>query len=168
ILKASAIALKEFPALNSTTDGKSVRWHAQVHLGLAVEIKEGLVVPVIRNADSISFPELHARVIALVAKAKNGKLSPGEMSGSTFTVSNMGMLNVDSFTAIINPGESAIMAIASISSVPIVVKDEIKIRSIMKATVSSDHRIVDGAMAARFINRIKNQLEDMTQWTSMT
>ena len=167
ILKASAMALKEFPVLNSTTDGKSVRWHARVHLGLAVEVKEGLVVPVIRNADRISLPELHAQVIALVAKAKAGKLSPAEMMGSTFTVSNMGMLNIDNFTAIINPGESAILAIASAFSVPTVVRDEIKIRSIMKATISSDHRIVDGAMAARFINRIKDLLEDTTQWINM-
>jgi len=167
ILKASAKALKEFPALNSTTDGKSVRWHSRIHLGLAVDVKEGLVVPVIRNADTISFLELHEQVMALVARARNGKLSPAEMTGSTFTISNMGMLNIDNFTAIINPGESAILAIASIFDAPTVIKDEIKIRSIMKVTVSSDHRIVDGAMAARFINRIKNQLEDMTLWTNM-
>jgi pyruvate dehydrogenase E2 component (dihydrolipoamide acetyltransferase) len=167
ILKASAVALKEFPALNSTTDGKSVRWHSRVHLGLAVEVKEGLVVPVVRNADSISMGELHEQVMALVARARDGKLSPDEMAGSTFTVSNMGMLNIEDFTAIINPGESAILAIASIFPAPVAVKDEIKIRSMMKATVSSDHRIVDGAMAARFINRIKDQLEDMRLWTNM-
>jgi len=167
ILKASAIALTEFQAVNSTTDGKSVRWHAGVHLGLAVDVKEGLVVPVIRNADTISFSELHEQVIALVAKARDGKLKPGEMTGSTFTISNMGMLNVENFTAIINPGESAILAIASIFETPAAIKGEIKIRSIMKATVSSDHRIVDGAMAARFINRIKNLLEDTNKWTNM-
>ena len=167
ILKASSVALKEFPALNSTTDGKSVRWHSRIHLGLAVDVKDGLVVPVIRNADAISLSELHEQVVALVAKARNGKLSPNEMMGSTFTISNMGMLNVENFTAIINPGESAILAIASIFSAPTVVKDEIKIRSIMKATVSADHRIVDGAMAARFINRIKNQVEDTKSWISM-
>jgi len=167
ILKASANALKDFPDVNSTTDGKSIRWHAHVHLGLAVDVKEGLVVPVIRNADAISFLELHEQVIALVAKARNGKLKPNEMTGSTFTISNMGMLGVENFTAIINPGESAILAIASIFDVPTVVKDEIKIRSIMKATVSSDHRIIDGAMAARFINRIKDQLEDVKIWTNM-
>ena len=167
ILKASAKALKEFPALNSTTDGKSVRWHSRIHLGLAVEVKEGLVVPVIRNADSISFLELHEQVIALVAKARDGKLKPGEMTGSTFTVSNMGMLNIDNFTAIINPGESAILAIAGIFATPTVVKNEIKIRSIMKVTVSSDHRIVDGACAARFVNRIKDTLEDVKTWENM-
>ena len=171
ILKACAMALAEFPAVNSTIDGKngkSVRWHAKVHLGLAVDVKEGLVVPVIRNADAISFAELHEQAAALVAKARAGKLSPNEMTGSTFTISNMGMLNVDNFTAIINPGESAILAIASIFETPVAIKGEIKIRSIMKATVSSDHRLVDGALAAKFINRIKNLLEDIPQWTSMT
>ncbi|MFC1454189.1 dihydrolipoamide acetyltransferase family protein [Verrucomicrobiota bacterium] len=167
IVKASANALKEFPALNSTTDGKLVRWHSKVHVGLAVEVKEGLVVPVIRNADAISLGELHKRAKALVVKARDGKLSPDEMTGGTFTVSNMGMLNIDNFTAIINPGESAILAIASTFSVPTVVNNEIKIRSIMKATVSSDHRFVDGAMASRFINRIKDQLEDIKLWINM-
>lgn len=168
ILKACAIALTEFPAVNSTTDGKSVRWHAKVHLGLAVDIKEGLVVPVIRNADTISFSELHEQVMTLVAKARNGKLSPDEMTLSTFTVSNMGMLNVENFTAIINPGESALLAVASILPTPTVVKDQVLIRSVMKATLSCDHRILDGAIASHFINRIKNLLEDMTLWTSMT
>jgi pyruvate dehydrogenase E2 component (dihydrolipoamide acetyltransferase) len=167
ILKSSAMALEEFPEMNSTTDGKSVNWHAQIHLGLAVDVKEGLVVPVIRNAGAISFLELHEQVITLVAKARDGKLAPDEMTGSTFTISNMGMLNVDNFTAIINPGESAILAIASIFSVPVVIKNEIKIRSIMKATLSSDHRIVNGAVAARFVNRIKNQLEDVKTWINM-
>jgi pyruvate dehydrogenase E2 component (dihydrolipoamide acetyltransferase) len=167
ILKACATALSEFPAVNSVTDGKTIRWHARVHLGLAVEIKEGLVVPVIRNADTISLAELHERAVALVARARDGKLSPAEMTGSTFTVSNMGMLNIDNFTAIINPGESAILAVASTFPTPVAVKDKIKIRSIMKATLSSDHRLVDGAMAARFINRIKDLLEDVKTWTNM-
>lgn len=168
ILKASAVALKEFPAVNSTTDGKTVRRHSRMHIGLAVEIKEGLVVPVVRNADTISLSELHHEVATLVAKAREGKLTPGEMTGSTFTVSNMGMLNVENFTAIINPGESAILAVASIFSAPAVVGNEIVARSLMKITISADHRLVDGAMAARFLNRIKDMLEDTTQWISMT
>ena len=167
ILKACAGALVEFPAVNSTTDGKAVRWNSRVNLGVAVEIKEGLVVPVIRNAGAISLAELHEQAALLVARAREGKLAPDDMSGGTFTVSNMGMLNVDNFTAIINPGESAILAVGSIIPTPAAVKDEIKIRSIMKATVSSDHRLVDGATAARFINRIKDQLEDTQTWTNM-
>ena len=167
ILKASSIALTEFPAVNSTTDGKTVRWHSRVHLGIAVEIKGGIVVPVIRNADLISLSELHQQTTNLILKARNGKLSSDEMAGSTFTVSNMGMLGVESFTAIINPGESAILAVASILETAVVIKDRIVPRSIMKITISSDHRIVDGAMAARFVNRIKNMLEDTKSWTNM-
>jgi len=169
ILKSCALALKEFPALNSAIhgDGKSVKWHSNVHLGLAVDIKEGLVVPVIRNADRISLLELHEQTKALAAKARDGKLTPAEMSGGTFTISNMGMLNVENFTAIINPGESAILAVSSIIPTPVAVKGQIVARDIMKITVSSDHRLVDGACAARFVNRIKDLLEDTAKWTSM-
>jgi pyruvate dehydrogenase E2 component (dihydrolipoamide acetyltransferase) len=170
ILKACAAALRDFPAVNSAIDEKNarmVRRHARVHLGLAVDIKEGLVVPVIRNADTISLTELHERVMALAAKARDGKLKPAEMTGGTFTVSNMGMLNVENFTAIINPGESAILAVSSVIPAPTAVKNEIKIRSMMKITLSSDHRLVDGALAARFINRIKDLLEDTQTWASM-
>lgn len=171
ILKACALALKEFPALNSALDGeggKNIKWHSRVHLGLAVDVKEGLVVPVIRNADRIAFSELHERARTLTAKAREGKLPPAEMSGSTFTISNMGMLNVENFTAIINPGESAILAVSSIIPTPSAVKDQIVIRAIMKITLSSDHRLVDGALAARFVNRIKDLLEDTKTWTNMT
>jgi pyruvate dehydrogenase E2 component (dihydrolipoamide acetyltransferase) len=167
ILKACAIALKEFPAVNSVADGKTVKWHSRVHLGLAVEVKEGLVVPIIRNADTISLAELHENVTSLVAKARDGKLSPAEMTGSTFTISNMGMLKVENFTAIINPGESAILAVASIIPTPVVIKENLVIREIMKITLSSDHRMVDGAMAARFLNRIKDMLEDPETWKNM-
>jgi len=168
ILKSCALALKEFPALNSAIhDEKSVKWRSKVHLGLAVDVKEGLVVPVIRNADSISLSELHEQSKVLALKARDGKLTPAEMSGSTFTISNMGMLNVESFTAIINPGESAILAVSSIIPTPVAMKDQIAVRDIMKITVSSDHRLVDGACAARFVNRIKDLLEDTTTWTNM-
>lgn len=167
IVAACATALKEFPAVNSTTDGKSVRWHSRANIGLAVDIKDGLVVPVIRNAGAMKLPELHRKSAELVARARAGKLSPDDMSGGTFTVSNMGMLDVENFTAIINPGESAILAVSSIASVPAVVGGEIVARSMMKMTVSADHRLVDGATAARFANRIKKMLEDTNSWTSM-
>ncbi|MFH1477581.1 MAG: dihydrolipoamide acetyltransferase family protein [Verrucomicrobiota bacterium] len=167
ILKAVALALVEFPALNSSTDGRTTRWHSGVHLGLAVSIAEGLVVPVIRNAHDLSIAELHERAASLALKARDGKLTPDEMTGSTFTVSNMGMLNVDHFTAIINPGESAILAVASIRSMPVVRGGKIEIRAMMNITLSSDHRLVDGACAARFVNRVKNMLEDLELWKSM-
>src|SRR5208337_4671624 len=145
IVKAVALSLVEFPIVNSATDGKNVRWHSKVHLGLAVNLEQGLVVPVIRDADELSLAELHRRASELVAKARAGKLTPDEMSGSTFTISNMGMLDIENFTAIINPGESAILAVSSTLKQPVVKDDQIVVRDIMKMTLSSDHRIIDGA-----------------------
>jgi len=167
ILKAVALALVEFPALNSSTDGRATRWHSRVHLGLAVSIAGGLVVPVIRNAHDLSIAELHERTAGLARKARDGKLTPDEMTGSTFTISNMGMLDVENFTAIINPGESAILAVASTCPTPMVRDGKIEIRAMMKITLSSDHRLVDGACAARFVNRVKSMLEDLELWKSM-
>jgi len=167
ILKAVALALVEFPALNSSTDGRTTRWHSRVHLGMAVSIAEGLVVPVIRNAHDLSIAELHERAASLALKARDGKLTPDEMAGSTFTVSNMGMLDVDDFTAIINPGESAILAVASTRPTPVVRESKIEIRAMMKITLSSDHRLVDGSRAAGFVNRVKKMLEDLELWKSM-
>jgi pyruvate dehydrogenase E2 component (dihydrolipoamide acetyltransferase) len=164
IAEAVALSLVEFPIVNSTTDGKSVRWHSKVHLGLAVNLEQGLVVPVIRDAEELSLAELHDRASELVAKARGGKLTPNEMSGSTFTISNMGMLGIENFTAIINPGESAILAVSSTIKQPVVRDGQIVVRDIMKMTLSSDHRIIDGATAARFANAIKQKLEEISLW----
>jgi len=164
---ASVAALKEFPAFNSTTDGRTVRWSSRVHLGVAVALEEGLVVPVIRGADEMTLAEIGARAADLAAKARAGKLSPDEMSGSTFTISNLGMLEVENFAAIINLGEACILAVSSIVKQPVVRDDAIVIRPMMKMTVSSDHRLIDGAMAARFINAIKKRLEDTETWKSL-
>ena len=160
ISQAVILALKEFPEVNSSTDGKTIRRHRYVHLGLAVSLEEGLVVPVIRNADGLTLAELNARSQELAEKARAGKLTPDEMSGSTFTISNMGMLDVENFTAIINPGESAILAVSSATKKPVVREDKIVVRQLMKMTLSSDHRIIDGALAARFLNAIKAKLEE--------
>jgi len=164
ILKAVALSLVEFPIVNSTTDGKNVRWHSKVHLGLAVNLEQGLVVPVIRDADDLSLAELHDSASELAAKARAGKLTPDEMGGSTFTISNMGMLDIENFTAIINPGESAILAVSSTLQQPAVKDGQIVVRDIMKMTLSSDHRIIDGATAARFANAIKQKLEEISLW----
>lgn len=168
ILEAVVLALQEFPVVNSSTDGKSTTWHSAVHLGMATSVEEGLLVPVIRDAETLSLAELHDTAAALAVKARDGKLLPNEMSGSTFTVSNMGMLNVESFTAIINPGEAAILAVSSTLEKAVVRKGQIEARSIMKMTLSSDHRLIDGSMAAKFINVIKNKLEDVELWKSLT
>ena len=145
ISQAVVLTLKEFPEVNSATDGKTTRWNSHVHLGLAVSLEQGLVVPVIRNADELTLAELNARAKELADKARAGKLAPDEMTGSTFTISNMGMLDVENFTAIINPGESAILAVSSTLKKPVVRDDKVVVRSIMKMTLSSDHRIIDGA-----------------------
>jgi pyruvate dehydrogenase E2 component (dihydrolipoamide acetyltransferase) len=125
-------------------------------------------VPVIREAGRLTLTELHEASQALAAKAREGKLRPDEMSGSTFTISNMGMLNVENFTAIINPGESAILAVSSTLKRPVVRDEKVVVRSIMKMTLSSDHRIIDGAMAARFANAVKQKLENMELWKLLT
>jgi pyruvate dehydrogenase E2 component (dihydrolipoamide acetyltransferase) len=168
ISQAVVLALKEFPDVNSTTDGKTIRWNSHVHLGVAVSLEQGLVVPAIRNADELTLAELNARAKELADKARSGKLAPDEMTGSTFTISNMGMLGVENFTAIINPGESAILAVSSTLKKPVVRDDKVVVRSIMKMTLSSDHRIIDGAMAARFINAVKQKLEDIELWKLLT
>jgi pyruvate dehydrogenase E2 component (dihydrolipoamide acetyltransferase) len=168
ILKAVVQCLVEFPVLNSSTDGRSVRWNSRVNLGLAVSVEAGLVVPVIRNAQDLSIAALHDRAAALAAKARDGKLAPDEMAGSTFTVSNMGMLGVEAFTAIINPPEAAILAVASILPQAVVKDGQVVARQVMKMTLSSDHRLVDGALAARFVNALKARIEDLETWKRTT
>ncbi|MEI6085245.1 MAG: dihydrolipoamide acetyltransferase family protein [Verrucomicrobiota bacterium] len=168
ISQSVVLTLKEFSEVNSSTDGKTVRWNSRVHLGVAVSLEQGLVVPVIRNADELTLAEINTASKALAEKARAGKLAPNEMSGSTFTISNMGMLNVENFTAIINTGEAAILAISSTLPQPAVRNGQVVVRQIMKITLSSDHRIVDGAMAAKFINAIKAKLEDIELWKRLT
>jgi pyruvate dehydrogenase E2 component (dihydrolipoamide acetyltransferase) len=168
ILEAVVLTLVEKPAFNSVTDGRTVRWNSQVNLGMAVSLDAGLVVPVIRDASRLTLGELHDAAQSLALKAREGKLRPDEMTGSTFTISNMGMLNVENFTAIINPGESAILAVSSTVPTPVVLDGKVAVRNIMKITLSSDHRIIDGAQAAGFANAIKTKLEDMELWKSLT
>ncbi len=168
IFEAVIMALGEFPLLNSVSDGKTVRWHSSVDLGMAVALEEGLVVPVVRDAGEMSLLELHDAVKTLAEKARSSKLLPDEMSGSTFTVSNMGMMDVDNFSAIINPGESGILAVASTMAKAVVVNGKVAVRSIMKMTLSTDHRIVDGATGAAFVNAVKSKLEDIELWKSLT
>jgi pyruvate dehydrogenase E2 component (dihydrolipoamide acetyltransferase) len=167
ILEAVVLALEEFPAVNSTTDGRTVTWRGDVDLGVAVSVENGLVVPVIRAAQTLSLAELRDRAKALADKARAGKLTPDEMTGSSFTVSNMGMLDVDSFAAIINPGEAGILAVASGREAPAVVNGEVRIRTRMAMTLSADHRIVDGATGARFANAIRTKLENVGLWKSL-
>jgi len=159
IIKATALSLREFPMLNSECDGNYVKYKSKINIGVAVSLEGGLVVPVIKNADKKALDEIHTEVAELADAARAGKLTPDKMKGGTFTISNMGMLDVENFSAIINPGESAILAVSSAIPSPVVKNNQILIRDIMKITVSADHRIVDGADAAKFANAIKKRLE---------
>ena len=160
ILAATAQTLAEFPDVNSRTDGSLVWTRRRVHLGVAVSVPHGLLVPVIRDADRCSLSELHERAAGLAERARAGSLPLDDMSGSTFTVSNLGMFGVDEFSAIINPGEAAILAVSSVIPTPIVVGDGIGIRQVMKLTLSADHRLVDGELGARFLNALRRRLQD--------
>ncbi len=160
VLAATAQTLAEFPDVNSRTDGVSVWPRRRVHLGLAVSLPGGLVVPVIRDADRLPIAELHDRAAALAAKAREGALAVDDMTGSTFTVSNLGMFGVEEFSAIINPGEAAILAVASAIPTAVAIGDGLAVRSIMKLTLSADHRLVDGELGARFLGAIRRRLED--------
>jgi pyruvate dehydrogenase E2 component (dihydrolipoamide acetyltransferase) len=157
---ATAQSLVEFPDVNSRTDGVSVWPRSRVHLGIAVSLPSGLVVPVVHDADRRSVTDLHARTAELVEAARGSDLLPDDMTGSTFTISNLGMLGVDEFQAIINPGESAILAVSSVVPTPVAIGDAIAVRQIMKLTLTSDHRLVDGELAARFANAIRRKLQD--------
>jgi pyruvate dehydrogenase E2 component (dihydrolipoamide acetyltransferase) len=167
VLEAVILSLEEYPAVNSVTDGTTVSWRGDVDLGMAVSVDNGLLVPVIRAAQTLTLKELNAQAKALAEKARTGKLTPDEMVGSSFSVSNMGMLNVDQFTAIINPGEAGILAVSSARQVPAVVNGEIKIRTVMAMTLSADHRIVDGSTGALFVNAIRSKLEQVELWKSL-
>ncbi len=159
IIKFVSQALKEFPMVNARFLPDRIRLHRAVHIGVAVAMDEGLVVPVIRNTDKKSISRISREVTELVDKARHKKLLPAEYTGGTFTITNLGMFGVESFHAIINPPESAILAVSAIIRKPVVVNDEIKIRPCLTLSLAVDHRVVDGAMAARFLSRVKELIE---------
>ena len=159
ILQASARALKDFPSMNSSFTEQGIQQHAEINIGVAVALEEGLVVPVIRNADRLSLMELAKHSRELADKAQNKKLFPLDYEGGTFTVSNLGMLGVDSFIAIINPPQCAILAVGRVAPRVVTDGDGIEIKAMMTATLSADHRVVDGASAARFLQHVKQALE---------
>jgi pyruvate dehydrogenase E2 component (dihydrolipoamide acetyltransferase) len=161
VLAATAQTLSEFPDVNSRTDGEKVYPRRRVHLGVAVSVPAGLVVPVVRDADRMTILELHDRVATLAGQAREGTIAVDDLAGSSFTVSNLGMFGVEEFSAIINPGEAAILAVSSAVATPLVIDGGIGIRQVMKLTLSADHRIVDGEMGARFLNALRRRLEDV-------
>ena len=160
ILKATALALRQHPQCNAWWQGDSIRqWH-EVHLGMAVAIDEGLITPVIRNADQKSLRDISTEAKELATKARERKLMPEEYTGATFTVSNLGALGIDHFTAIINPPEAGILAIGGITQQPVVVDGDLEVRRRMRLTMSCDHRVIDGAMGAAFLHTLRVNLEN--------
>ena len=161
VIKAAAMALKKHPAVNSSWMGSFIRTYQHVHIGMAVAIPDGLIVPVIRFADKKSLSQISAEAKELGGKAKGKKLQPAEFTGNTFTISNLGMMDIDEFTAIINPPDSCILAVGRIKEeVYRKANGEFDVRNVMKLTLSCDHRSVDGAVGAAFLQTLKGYLEE--------
>jgi pyruvate dehydrogenase E2 component (dihydrolipoamide acetyltransferase) len=160
VLKACAVALKQHPNINSSWLGDKIRYNEHIHIGVAVAVDEGLLVPVIRFADGKSLSHISVEVKDFAQRAKAKKLVPADWEGSTFTISNLGMFGVDEFTAIINPPDSCILAVSGIQAVPVVKNGAVVPGNIMKVTLSCDHRVVDGATGAAFLQTLKSLLEE--------
>ena len=160
VIKACAMALRQHPAVNSSWLGDNIRTYQHIHIGSAVAMEEGLIVPVIRFADQKSLGQIAAEAKDLYGKAKNKKLQPSEFTGGTFTVSNLGMLDIDEFTAIINPPESCILAVGKIKEEVVKTADGFGVINVMKLTLSCDHRSVDGAVGATFLQTLKKYVEN--------
>jgi pyruvate dehydrogenase E2 component (dihydrolipoamide acetyltransferase) len=160
VLKACAVAIKQHPAINSSFQGDKIRFNEHVHIGVAVAVDEGLLVPVIKFADGKTLSRISAEVKDFAQKSKAKKLQPAEMEGSTFTISNLGMFGVDEFTAIINTPNACILAVSGIQAVPVVKNGAVVPGNIMKVTLSCDHRVVDGATGAAFLQTLKSLLEE--------
>jgi len=160
IVKAVTKALKEYPIMNSTLEGDKIKISEDIHMGFAVALEEGLIVPVIRDADKKSLIEIALAAKELSEKAREGTISIDEAMGSTFTVTNLGMFGAEIFTPIINPPETAILGVGRIVEKPAVKDGQIVVRSMMLLSLSFDHRVVDGAPAAQFLQRVKQILEN--------
>jgi pyruvate dehydrogenase E2 component (dihydrolipoamide acetyltransferase) len=160
VLKAVAVALKQHPKVNSSWLGEKIRTNHHVNIGVAVAVDEGLLVPVVRFADSKSLSQIAGEVKDFAQKAKDKKLQPADWEGSTFTISNLGMFGIEEFTAIINPPDACILAIGGIAKVPVVKNGQVVPGNVMKVTLSCDHRVVDGATGAAFLQTVKALLEE--------
>ncbi|HWH62523.1 MAG TPA: dihydrolipoamide acetyltransferase family protein, partial [Ginsengibacter sp.] len=160
VIKACAMALRQHPAVNSSWMGDFIRQNKHIHIGSAVAMPDGLIVPVIRFADQKSLSQIASDAKGLYDKARNKKLQPDEFSGNTFTISNLGMMDIEDFTAIINPPDSAILAVGRIKEVVIKKGDGFGVTNVMKVTLSCDHRSVDGAVGAAFLQTFKKFMEN--------
>jgi pyruvate dehydrogenase E2 component (dihydrolipoamide acetyltransferase) len=160
VIKAAAAALRQNPKVNSSWLGDKIRYNDHIHIGMAVAVEEGLLVPVIRFADQLSLSQISNQAKSLGQKAKNKELQPKDWEGNTFTISNLGMFGIDEFTAIINPPDACILAVGGIKETVIVKDGQMKIGNVMKVTLSCDHRVVDGAVGSAFLLSLKGLLED--------
>jgi pyruvate dehydrogenase E2 component (dihydrolipoamide acetyltransferase) len=160
IIKAVAMSLRKHPKINSSWLGDKIRYNEHIHIGVAVAVDEGLLVPVIRFADSKSITQIAEEVKYFAQKAKDKKLQPSDWEGNTFTISNLGMFGIEEFTAIINPPDACILAVGAIKQTPVVKNGQILVGNVMKVTLSCDHRVVDGALGAAFLQTLKQMLEN--------
>ena len=160
IIKAAAVSLRKHPMVNASFLTDKIRVNNHIHVGVAVAVDEGLLVPVIRFADNKSLSHISTEVRNLAGKAKNKELQPSDWEGNTFTISNLGMFGIDEFTAIINPNDACILAVGGIKNTPVVKNGEIVPGNVMKVTLSCDHRIVDGAIGSAFLKTLKELIED--------
>ena len=160
IVKTAAMALVKHPFVNASYQDKTIRFYEQADIGVAVAIDEGLITPVVRGANLKGFAEIAAEIKDLAAKARDKKLQPEQYTGATFSISNLGMMGIKEFTAIINPPESGILAVGGANPTPVVRDGQIVIRNLMNVTMSCDHRVVDGATGGKFLQTFKQMLEN--------
>ena len=160
IIKVTAAALRQHPEVNASFQGNFIRYYDHADIGVAVAIEDGLITPVVRSADQKSLSTIAAEVRELAERARSRKLKPEEYTGASFSISNLGMFGIDEFTAVINPPEGAILAVGAMSAKPVVRENEIVIRQMMRVTMSCDHRVIDGATGAKFLQTFKKILEN--------
>lgn len=166
LIKVVAEALARHPEINASFEGDAIRRHGSVDIGIAVAVPDGLITPVLRDADRKGLVQISAESADLVARARNRRLTPEEYTGATFSISNLGMLGIDEFTAIINPPEAAILAVGSTVEKPVVEGGEVVVRRRMRVTMSCDHRVIDGAMGAAFLQTLRAMLENPLELVS--
>ena len=159
IIKAAALTLRQFPNLNASLKGNEIVRHGHINIGVAVAVEAGLLTVVNRDSDQKPLRQISIEVREMVSRARSGKVRPDDIEGSTFSISNLGMFDVEDFVAIINPPEAAILAVGAVKQVPVVMDGELKVGTRMRATLSADHRITDGAEAARFLQAMAPFLE---------
>jgi pyruvate dehydrogenase E2 component (dihydrolipoamide acetyltransferase) len=160
LVRACSVTLRSHPKVNSSWAGDRILAHRRINVGVAVALDDGLIVPVVTSADTKTLDQIAVETRALAEKARAGTLSLQEFSGGTFTISNLGMFGIDNFTAVINPPEAAILAVGATTEEPYVRDGELRTRRIMKITLTSDHRVLDGAKSAAFLSDLKRNLED--------